>query len=237
MSSETALYRHFCESGELLYVGISNSVVRRLAQHARDSKWGRRIARVEVEYHESREAAESAERAAIKAERPLWNVLHNSPEANTPERSRQPKPPGIEEVVAEQIRDAAAAFVDLRYALGGRLVAATPVSERETRFFFSAPLPGAVLCRVSALMDMRGIPGIGFHFLTGVNAGESRSGEGFLTLSSPFALEEMCQSADAWVGAPIPGPVVSAKAEYATAFRELAAACPDQLQQLQTAAI
>jgi len=73
----TALYRHYSDEDELLYVGISKSAPARLAQHMHGSAWAREIARVDVEHPASRQAALAAEEAAIKIERPLWNRVHN----------------------------------------------------------------------------------------------------------------------------------------------------------------
>lgn len=72
---KTALYRHFDAAGALLYVGISLSVVQRLQQHKRAAGWFGEIARVDVQWHPTREAALAAERAAICAEGPSWNVV------------------------------------------------------------------------------------------------------------------------------------------------------------------
>lgn len=71
--NRTALYRHFGADGVLLYVGISNDVLRRLLQHSERSGWFRRIARVEVEWLSSRRAALDAEALAIQREAPRWN--------------------------------------------------------------------------------------------------------------------------------------------------------------------
>lgn len=69
----TALYRHYDAEGVLLYVGIAVSVVGRLAQHAKGSHWSSRIAQITVEWFDSREQAEDAERAAIVDEAPMYN--------------------------------------------------------------------------------------------------------------------------------------------------------------------
>ena len=74
--TRTALYRHFDVEGRLLYVGISLNAVARLAQHRETAHWFGQIARIEVEWHESRMLAEAAERKAIKAERPAHNLAH-----------------------------------------------------------------------------------------------------------------------------------------------------------------
>lgn len=70
------LYRHFDESGKLLYVGISLNAVSRLVGHKRASPWVWSIARMEVETFPTREQAEAAERAAIRNDRPLFNATH-----------------------------------------------------------------------------------------------------------------------------------------------------------------
>ena len=75
-NGRTALYRHWNADGELLYVGISLNAVSRLAQHRIEANWFDDIARVDIEWHPTREAAESAERSAIKTEHPLHNIAH-----------------------------------------------------------------------------------------------------------------------------------------------------------------
>jgi len=69
---KTALYRHYDADGALLYVGIALSPLARLAQH-RASAWVHEIARVEIDWHETREAALEAERQAIIEKNPKHN--------------------------------------------------------------------------------------------------------------------------------------------------------------------
>jgi len=71
---KTALYRHFDADHQLLYVGISLSAVARLAAHKQTAHWFTDIARVEVQWLDSREDALAAEAAAITAENPRWNL-------------------------------------------------------------------------------------------------------------------------------------------------------------------
>lgn len=73
---KTALYRHFDAVGQLLYVGISLSAVARLAGHKQTAHWFENIARVDIEWHPTREAALEAEVSAIQLEHPLHNVQH-----------------------------------------------------------------------------------------------------------------------------------------------------------------
>jgi predicted GIY-YIG superfamily endonuclease len=68
------LYRHFAADGELLYVGVSLSALRRLQQHQQRSPWFDHIARVEIQAFQSRGEALTAERQAIATERPTHNA-------------------------------------------------------------------------------------------------------------------------------------------------------------------
>lgn len=72
----TGLYRHYDADGRLLYIGVSRSAAQRLAQH-KASRWDWRIAKVTVQYYSSRDEALAAERQAIKAEDPRFNIAHN----------------------------------------------------------------------------------------------------------------------------------------------------------------
>jgi predicted GIY-YIG superfamily endonuclease len=70
----TALYRHFCQEGSLLYIGISLSALTRLGQHEEHSAWFDKIRTVTIENFQNREAAKAAEKAAIINEKPFYNV-------------------------------------------------------------------------------------------------------------------------------------------------------------------
>lgn len=74
---KTSLYRHFDESGQLLYVGIALSANRRMGAHRRNSRWFDRVATIRVEHFATRKQAMDAERKAIKTEKPLFNVSLN----------------------------------------------------------------------------------------------------------------------------------------------------------------
>jgi predicted GIY-YIG superfamily endonuclease len=90
------LYRHFDKLGTLLYVGISASTVRRLAQHKTKAGWFTAIARVEVEHFANRAAARQAEIKAIKRERPKYNLTHSV--APYPPTAQQTTQSGIDTV-------------------------------------------------------------------------------------------------------------------------------------------
>lgn len=70
-----SLYRYFDSEGVLLYVGISSSAARRLAEHSK-RPWAGAIASVTVESLGSRDDALRVERDAIMAEKPKHNVIH-----------------------------------------------------------------------------------------------------------------------------------------------------------------
>jgi predicted GIY-YIG superfamily endonuclease len=76
-NASTDLYRYYDADGQLLYVGISLSAVARASQHRAEKGWWQDVARMTVEHLPTRQAAEDAERSAIRAEKPVHNVIHN----------------------------------------------------------------------------------------------------------------------------------------------------------------
>lgn len=72
-----ALYRFYGAGGTLLYIGITNSIPVRLKKHNADKAWWTGVADIKVEHYPNRAAVLEAERRAIIAEKPLYNVQHN----------------------------------------------------------------------------------------------------------------------------------------------------------------
>lgn len=72
-----ALYRFYDADGVLLYIGITASVPTRLTRHRDNKPWWTHVTRIDIEHHPDRDTVLAAEKAAIKAERPRWNVVHN----------------------------------------------------------------------------------------------------------------------------------------------------------------
>lgn len=72
-----ALYRFYDIQGRLLYVGITLDLGARWAHHSKNKTWWLDVVRGTVEHFEDRPAVLAAEKAAIIAEAPLWNVIHN----------------------------------------------------------------------------------------------------------------------------------------------------------------
>lgn len=76
MTKPCALYRCFSEDHRLLYVGCSPSPLTRLKSHEKLQPWATDIRSVTVEWFPDRNAAMEAEKMAISAELPEWNVHH-----------------------------------------------------------------------------------------------------------------------------------------------------------------
>jgi hypothetical protein len=82
------LYRLFDAAGHLLYIGeTGRGWPQRMREHLRDKSWFHEIARVELQHFPSKADAVLAEAAAIQAEQPRHNHMHNGKGA-TGARSR-----------------------------------------------------------------------------------------------------------------------------------------------------
>lgn len=73
------LYRFFDATGHLLYIGITADLPTRLGDHNEKKPWWTEVASVTVEHYPDRPSVLQAEKAAIKAERPRYNIEHNEP--------------------------------------------------------------------------------------------------------------------------------------------------------------
>ena len=70
---QTALYRMFDGSGQLLYVGISVNIGSRFDNHGRDKEWWHEVRTITVTPLPDRVDAVAAERRAVSLEQPLYN--------------------------------------------------------------------------------------------------------------------------------------------------------------------
>lgn len=98
-----ALYRFFDPEGVLLYVGITNNPARRFAQHGAARDWWYEVDTIRMERFPDRESVLLAEREAIQAERPRYNVVHANgaaPEQPSPTQAPSDYPVTAGEVVA-----------------------------------------------------------------------------------------------------------------------------------------
>lgn len=78
-----ALYRHYDNKGQLLYVGVTNDLISRGRQHASTSAWLDDVSRTDAEWHHDRAAALKAEAKAIASEKPRFNVSQSINEGAT----------------------------------------------------------------------------------------------------------------------------------------------------------
>lgn len=76
------IYRCYDCKGGLLYVGTTNSLEQRLANHRSNSEWGERIALTRYETFNNKDLALDAEEEAIKTEYPKHNAHHRAPRPN-----------------------------------------------------------------------------------------------------------------------------------------------------------
>lgn len=100
LAAPTTLYRFFNADDELLYVGIAVRFEQRRLQHQSDKTWWPEVARWVLAEHPCRLDAALAERDAIIAELPRYNVMHHPDRRPTARidgftlpKGRAPKPP------------------------------------------------------------------------------------------------------------------------------------------------
>lgn len=72
----TALYRLYDAEGDLLYVGIAHDVEKRLTTHRLEKTWWLLVARISVEWFDSRALATAAEARAIESESPRFDATN-----------------------------------------------------------------------------------------------------------------------------------------------------------------
>ena len=72
----TALYRFYNQGGDLIYVGVTYQLEKRLYLHSRDKPWWPQVVRQEVEWYENRAAALAEEARLIELYDPPYNGSH-----------------------------------------------------------------------------------------------------------------------------------------------------------------
>lgn len=88
------LYRYYDTKDRLLYVGISIHAAVRMSGHRRHRRetWWKEVAHVAVEHLDGTRAdAERIEAAAIRSERPRYNIVHR-PRSTAPPAAPTPPP-------------------------------------------------------------------------------------------------------------------------------------------------
>ena len=87
--SRTYLYRFFDANDQLLYVGISKTVLARMAQHFATKDWIPNDGCIKWTTYPTRLAAQEAERKAITNEKPKWNIAFNDEQAEVYHQERE----------------------------------------------------------------------------------------------------------------------------------------------------
>lgn len=67
------LYRFYDEDGDLIYVGVSLSIINRLKHHKANSHWFDRVAKITIENFNTEEEMLKAEKNVIVEENPFFN--------------------------------------------------------------------------------------------------------------------------------------------------------------------
>ncbi len=73
-----AVYRIYDDADRLLYIGVSYDPDDRLKGHKYAATWVDEYHHHDATWYDTRDEAEAAEAAAIKAEHPVYNVMHNA---------------------------------------------------------------------------------------------------------------------------------------------------------------
>lgn len=76
----TYLYRIYTADHELLYIGITDNITRRLGDHSKQQPWWATAHHYQLDAHPTRFAAETAERQTIRDEHPQHNIVGYTPQ-------------------------------------------------------------------------------------------------------------------------------------------------------------
>lgn len=86
------LYRLYDANGRLLYIGKTiNHWTGRMSEHRNIQPWWHEVAQVRLEPYLTDHELSAAEIAAIKSERPRYNVVHNRSHSQAPKRVARDK--------------------------------------------------------------------------------------------------------------------------------------------------
>lgn len=91
LADRQAVYRCYGAGDELLYVGVTGQLGKRLGAHA-EKIWFLEVQVITLEWYESRESAERAESVAITYEHPKHNIRHNGDQNLRRPRPLRPTP-------------------------------------------------------------------------------------------------------------------------------------------------
>jgi excinuclease UvrABC nuclease subunit len=71
------VYRCYDAHGALLYIGCTRSLTSRMYSHSLKAPWASDVVKVRAEVYPTRREGLRAEREAIEAEAPLYNIVGN----------------------------------------------------------------------------------------------------------------------------------------------------------------
>lgn len=92
LTAREAVYRCFGDADEILYIGTTGNFGRRFSQHAQKI-WFLEVRHITLEWYPDAESAGVAERMAIAAEQPKYNLTHKHQKLPRPSpRRRAPSP-------------------------------------------------------------------------------------------------------------------------------------------------
>jgi predicted GIY-YIG superfamily endonuclease len=98
------VYRFFDAHDELLYIGSTISLPRRVVEHNKGQSWWREVDRATVVHYDSEGAARGAERDAIRAEGPKFNTAQKRRVKKGSKRMSISMPPVVmREILDEQL--------------------------------------------------------------------------------------------------------------------------------------
>lgn len=116
MEPAQTLYRFFNADGQLLYIGVTGNVRARWNAHSLTQPWWTEVATCTIEHRPSRAVALAAEKAAIVAEQPLHNVVHNQAELGQKVAALRGRPVAeCAPIIADLLDDLTAVATDERY--------------------------------------------------------------------------------------------------------------------------
>ena len=128
-----AVYRCYSDAGELLYVGVTGRLGRRLGDHIQKA-WFTQVRGMTFEWHAEELDALNAERRAIHVEHPKYNVVHRNnatlaPPVSSRQSNRKPSGRNAKLTTEEQALNLLIADPSLRGArMGGELARRLGVS-------------------------------------------------------------------------------------------------------------
>jgi hypothetical protein len=142
-----AVYRCFSDGGQLLYVGESGELGKRLAAHA-GKLWFTEVRGITLEWYADELDALNAERRAIHVEHPKYNVVHRNSATPAPSvpRARSTRKPSRRSALTleERARAALAAEPSLNGSQLGLRIGVSESYGRKLRAFVvdGVPIPG-----------------------------------------------------------------------------------------------